>query len=309
MNAEGQFDIRLIMLPPGYCNYRCTFCHQEGLADVRRRQAPQALAPEELTDLVLSLLPCGLAGITVSGGEPLLQTKLVIAFLRTLPPLPVTIVSNGTLLSRFLPHALQCPQISWRFNINLPSFDPTVFRILTGQCHIEPSRIVSQVQSAVGHGFEVNLSCVLCPPRNDSSESLRSYIMHASKNGVSNVRFLVQPNADLHGYLDSALNLGTPLSVRRAGRVRRYQWHTDLGIEIVQCENPEVERSGLDVGDIYLTTRRTVKLGLWGEETPFTDLDHLRTLVGRYLRPGDGQDGPPARAFPPSHRLPTPFAG
>lgn len=288
MSTSGlSFDLRLIFLPPGYCNYQCPFCHEEGVIAARRSTTGPPFPPREVCDLVLWLKPSGLRGVTFSGGEPLLWVDALVAIAEELPPLPLTIVTNGTRLSTLASHVERLPQFKWRLNINFPSFDPLLFSALTGQSRFKPTHILAALPALLRLGVEVNFNCVLCPGQNDDPEVIGSFAAKALRLGVSNVRFLLQSGTEvLSGKAEFTFPpFGYTPSVRRGGRIMRYDLRGGRSIEVVRCES-ELPPNGDPYpgqADIYVTTRRTVKFGLRGSEHYFTGFESLRGLLRGWL--------------------------
>jgi molybdenum cofactor biosynthesis enzyme MoaA len=285
MNTQSEFDIRVVLSPPGYCNYRCPFCHQEGIPDARRSRHSYMIEPHEFKDLVLWLKGLGLRGVTLSGAEPLMQVQEIAQLLDKLPPTPITIVTNGRLLSEIFPIVNKWQQCPWRVNINFPSFERNLFYRLTGQTKTGPETILSQLSSAVDMGIEVNLNCVLCPGDNDDANALNSYVDNAKHHHVSFVRFLFQTVASSldEERVMNALKLPTRFEYRRGGRIKRFSISHQTGIEFVHCESGVTPDINSQRADIYLTTRRTVKLGLLGEEHAFDNLEKLRSIISGYF--------------------------
>lgn len=287
MSKNGPFDLRLIVLPAGYCNFDCVFCHREGLDDARSISAAHdpGLQVDEVAALVAWLLERGMSGITISGGEPLMRIAWVREVLCVVPRLPVTIVTNGTLLKRFIEHGFNGAADMLRINLNFPSFHTETFRKLTGQHSTRPETILEQVVFAVGAGYMVNLSCVLYPGENDAPEELRHYRDSATSLRVAGIRYLLQPEAPewLEDELAATLQLPPTGSIRRNGRVRSYPQAAGPVIEFARCEPRGASATPDGTSDVYVTTRRTVKFGLWGKESQFSCLSQLQSLIASFL--------------------------
>lgn len=285
MNHNSKFNLRLIFLPPGYCNYHCTFCHHEGYSVDRKAYRMSHLDPEKFRDLVLWLQTLGLYGITISGGEPLMQTELVISLLRELPPLPIKVNTNGRWLSKLIPHISVLKQFSWRVYVNIPSVDQILFHQLTGQSKTKPSDILSQVPDLLNTGSAVYLNCVICPGMNDMPELLNSYMNTALQYKVSGVRFVLQPKTPIsqEDYLRNVLKIPKENSVSRGGRTKSYELPYGINMKLVRCEDNPTENIDSGRADIFITTKQTVKLGLWREEMYFKDFNHLQTVILRYF--------------------------
>ena len=79
------------------CNYKCFFCHEEGLNMKSSRKLNKT--KEEVYNLIQEGLRNGYKDITFTGGEPLLKIKDVIWYFRKLRENnqnpDITIVTNG----------------------------------------------------------------------------------------------------------------------------------------------------------------------------------------------------------------------
>lgn len=282
----SEFNLRLIVLPRGYCNYRCPFCHEEGVHNARKTHYKNHIDPQDFHKLVLWLQTLGMNGVIISGGEPLMQTDTVVSILQRLPALPITVNTNGTWLSKLIPHVYELNQLSWKVNINFPSFDQILFHQLTGQKRIKPYDILSQLTPAIDAGIIANFNCVINIGKNDNGCFLNSYIYTALKYRVSNVRLILQPDSSVDDEFRLKEILKFPRSSvsERGGRVQSYKLPSGMGVELVRCESDPTEKINSGKADIYLTTRQTVKLGLWGREKFFRDFKHLQLLILKYFK-------------------------
>lgn len=285
---SGGFDLRLIFLPMGYCNYRCSFCHQEGLPEVRDGSPRWNFEPQRIKDLVEWLKPAGLEGVTMSGGEPLLALDNLLEVAAALPRLPVTLVTNGTHLWSLIKNLDRLDGRPLRINLNVPAFEESLFRRLTNQNSWFLSRALEAARMLVGLGVEVNLNCVVCPGENDEPKIIDDYLSLANEMGISSARFLVQsevPSKGLIGTLEALLGPSVTWRARHAGRVLTLVRNGSCSVEVVSCQRQVNARqiSWEDGADLYLTARKSVKFGLWGEEIFFDDWHELRSLVTRQI--------------------------
>jgi pyruvate-formate lyase-activating enzyme len=277
----------LIFLPLGYCNNYCIFCHHEGLSDARDHLEGREFSPGRLRDVVEWLRPAGLQGVIFSGGEPLLAINNVLEVAAALPNVPVTLLTNGTLLWRLIRRLVDLRERSIRVRINLPSFDARVLAKLTGRGDISLERMLVGVRALLHLGFDVDLNCVVCSGENDTAEAVADYIRRAEDLGVTRVRFLIQAGAAA-----TTLQALTPWltsshggRAQRDGRVVVYERAGAIPVDTVTCQerNPVGESSWAGGSDIYLSARHSVKLGLWGEERCFEDWDDVYSLLADYL--------------------------
>ena len=89
-------DLRLILTKS--CNYRCTFCHQEGVA----HELAQVLDNQDylfLYDIVQKRQQ--IEGVTLTGGEPLMYNQILpLSKMLHDHGAKITMVTNGSLLDK-----------------------------------------------------------------------------------------------------------------------------------------------------------------------------------------------------------------
>ncbi len=141
------------------CNYRCLFCHGEG---VELSKGPIKDKDESSTlKVVEKILDKGCTDITLTGGEPLLRKELVLQILEFAsnanPLSKVTVTTNASLLdSSWIEKAAKTGNI--RLNVSLHSADSDIYMRLTGQKVFQLADIkerLSQV-SAARIPFKIN---------------------------------------------------------------------------------------------------------------------------------------------------------
>ena len=116
-------DLRLILTKS--CNYRCSFCHQEGVT----HEILKTLTNEDYVFLYNTLHhQQNIQAVTLTGGEPLMYQKIVsLCKLLYDCKAKITLVSNGSLLNRF--HEIG----EWlhRINISLHTLDQEQYQDIT----------------------------------------------------------------------------------------------------------------------------------------------------------------------------------
>lgn len=285
MINDNGFNLRLIFLPPGYCNYHCRFCHLEGLSADQGKLRGQDFDSEQIKELTEWLKPIGLDGVTMSGGEPLLSLDNVLDIAARLLPLPLTLVTNGTRLRSLINRWDRLNGRPLSINLNMPTFEIRLFQKLTGQERFSPSQILEAARALVSLGAEVNLNCVVCPGYNDSPQMLRDFVQCVDKLGFNSSRFLVQNEASKQAVL-KALQLwfGPSFSwkLRRGGRILTLIRKGFCSVEVVTChreahsEKKTIQEAG---ADLYLSARNSVKLGLSGKEIFFADWTEFQSIL------------------------------
>jgi pyruvate-formate lyase-activating enzyme len=286
VSSTEAFDLRLVYLPRGYCNYRCSFCHEEGVPSAR--QTTRALEFDALLirRAVAYLQQHGMAGVTISGGEPLLALSNVIEVATAIPTIPLTIVTNGTRLRRLTPYLPALGLKRLRINLNVPTFNCELFRQITGQHRHRPVAIADEAQALINAGVEVNVNCVVCDGVNDKPDQVTHYLHNACHDGFLGVRFLTECPAVKIRVVEALRRLSIyPQRTRRGGRVISFGTYQSCSVELVMCQARGEANVTVDQGraDLYMTARGSVKLGLWGPEVPFSDWESLKSRMAAIL--------------------------
>ncbi len=289
MISDNGFNLRLIFLPLGYCNYHCRFCHLEGLSSDQGKLRGQDFDPEQIKELIGWLRPIGLDGVTMTGGEPLLALNNVLNIAEKLPPLPLTLATNGTRLWSLIERLDRFNGRSLSINLNMPTFESRLFQKLTGQKKFSPSQAIEAATALVRLGVEVNLNCVVCPGYNDAPQMLRDFVQCVDKLGFNSSRFLVQNEASKRAVLNALqLWFGPSFSwkLRRGGRLLTLLRKEFCSVEVVICHreaNSEKKTIQDAEADLYLSARNSVKLGLSGKEFFFADWTEFQSILTRNL--------------------------
>jgi cyclic pyranopterin phosphate synthase len=110
------------------CDYRCIYCHREGL----KRDVNDELTPSELYKLAKASTELGIYRVKITGGEPLLREDLplIISKLKEAGMKEVSLTTNGHMLPD---KALELRKAGLdRVNVSLPSLRDDVYRFVTG---------------------------------------------------------------------------------------------------------------------------------------------------------------------------------
>ncbi len=113
------------------CNFRCVYCHDEGLGPVlpARSLAPDEMSAAHVLRLVEVAAGFGISSVKYTGGEPLLRPDLAEIIAGTRARIPrVSLTTNGSLL-RHQAADLAAAGLE-RVNISLDSLDPEAFRAI-----------------------------------------------------------------------------------------------------------------------------------------------------------------------------------
>ncbi len=109
------------------CNYRCLFCHMEGIEESRTY-----LTPEEIRIIAEVATELGIRKFKITGGEPLLRPDIVriVKLLSELKPLDLGITTNGYYLTRYIEKLVDAGLM--RVNVNLPTLRREKYKLITG---------------------------------------------------------------------------------------------------------------------------------------------------------------------------------
>ena len=110
------------------CNMECTFCTNEHTYSELENHDEWPFKWFKTLISVVSNIDNYLTSITITGGEPLLHQKFVkITNSLNLLSIPITLVTNGTLISNYI----QCLDCFDRINISLHSLNPVAYSRIT----------------------------------------------------------------------------------------------------------------------------------------------------------------------------------
>lgn len=113
------------------CNFRCVYCHDEGLGPVlpARQQDPEEMDTRHVLRLVEAAAGFGIQSVKFTGGEPLLRQDLAEIVRGSRREIPrVSLTTNGSLLQH---RAAELADAGLeRVNISLDTVDPEAFRAI-----------------------------------------------------------------------------------------------------------------------------------------------------------------------------------
>jgi molybdenum cofactor biosynthesis enzyme MoaA len=123
---ENWLTLRLLLTEQ--CNFRCTFCHNEGQGS---KSEQSSLTGRELERLISVGKEHGLRQLKFSGGEPTLH-PLLTSFLEIAgsdPSIDCSVITNASDTSSI---ERVSDQSNFRVSVNVPTVDPNEFGRLTG---------------------------------------------------------------------------------------------------------------------------------------------------------------------------------
>ena len=148
------------------CNLRCFYCMPEkGLALLPK---DHLLTYAEMALVVRAAVGLGINRVRLTGGEPLVRAGLVdlVSMLSRIDGLEdISLTTNGVLLAGLAP-ALKRAGLR-RVNVSLDTFDPQVFRRITGRDGLKA--VLKGIDAAREIGLDpVKINTVVIPGVNDS---------------------------------------------------------------------------------------------------------------------------------------------
>ncbi|MEE9367687.1 MAG: GTP 3',8-cyclase MoaA [Pontiella sp.] len=181
-------DLRLSVIDR--CNFRCTYCMpaDEVGPDFPWLGKSEKLSFDEMLRLVRPFARLGVEKIRLTGGEPLLRTKLseLVEGLRAIPGIKdIAITTNGILLPRF---AVDLKKAGLdRITVSLDALDEKIFHKMNGGFD-SPSNVLEGIDAAQQAGFEkIKINTVV---RRDLNMSEVVPILDQFRNSGITVRFI-----------------------------------------------------------------------------------------------------------------------
>jgi len=176
------------------CNYKCFFCHEEGL-DMKVGWQHKQL--DEIYNLCKRALRNDYNDITFTGGEPLIKYKEIIEILRRfekdeLRP-NLTIVSNAQLLNDELIEAIKSYKGRVKFNISVHHSDSKKYLEITKPNRIDENHfevIKNNIRKLTQNGIYTKLNFVVLKGINTSITELNNIITLSKELKVNRIKFL-----------------------------------------------------------------------------------------------------------------------
>ncbi len=232
------------------CNYKCFFCHEEGMEMGEKRAEEKEY--EEIEAMVLTAISRGYEDLTFTGGEPLLKKTLLIKILKKLNTLDkkpdTTIVTNGVLIDEELLDEIVKYQGKFKFNISMHHLDKDKYYDIVIPKNKKKENfdiVIENIKAVVKRGIYIKLNFVILNGINNSKEDLDQILDFASQIKVNRVKFLEFLVTDklLHFYkyyftLNSLKEMMKDKVefIKKDLRTEYYRYKgTDLEIELAHC--------------------------------------------------------------------------
>ncbi len=155
-------SLRISLTASARCNYRCVFCHMEGINE----NFETLMTSEEIARIVRVLVPFGIDRVKLTGGEPMLRSDIleIVRLVEETGIRELSMTTNGTRL-RELAHQLKREGLD-RVNVSLHTLRPDRYREITkADKHAE---VVEAIRTAVEAGLTpVKINVTLLKGVND----------------------------------------------------------------------------------------------------------------------------------------------
>ena len=156
------------------CNFRCFFCHMEGL----RREDREEMQPSDYLIVALASRKIGVRSFKLTGGEPLIRrdiVDIVKALREGHPTAKISLTTNGYFLDLYASKLAELG-VS-HVNVSLHSLDRRRFKQITGVDGLD--RVVHGLLDAHEHGLHIKINTVVL--RGFTAEELDRLLELAAK--------------------------------------------------------------------------------------------------------------------------------
>lgn len=178
---EVSFKIASRVVLTSKCNFRCFFCHNEGIS--KKLESDLILSSAQFKKVLEEFKSLGCSSVAFTGGEPLLASsfeEMVKVGSEVFSPSKVFITTNATLLHKKLPFLKKLGLK--RLYISLHSLDPKKFKFVTGEDRL--GQVIKNIDFALKNKMELVINMVLIKGINTSAKSLREMFEFCQQRGV-----------------------------------------------------------------------------------------------------------------------------
>lgn len=176
------------------CNYRCFFCHEEGM-DMNTTRGKKS--EQEICNLLLELKQKKYNAITFTGGEPLIEKKALLNYLSFMKDnnyLPtVSIVTNGYLIDDDFINAVKQYPGKLKFNVSLHSTDSETYISIVNPKNLDNNAfniVYNNLLKLKKHNINFKLNFVLLKKMNSDISKIKHILDFAQEVGAYGVKFL-----------------------------------------------------------------------------------------------------------------------
>ncbi|MCL7385602.1 MAG: GTP 3',8-cyclase MoaA [Thaumarchaeota archaeon] len=148
--------MRISLTPSTKCNFKCIFCHMEGIYE----DAETTMTPEEIERVMKILKKYGINNVKLTGGEPMLRSDIVeiVERLHNIGFEEISMTTNGTRFPQ-LAKRLRDAGLN-RVNISLHSINAQKFCWITGAKPTDGEKRLQYTIDAIKAAFDAGMDVV-----------------------------------------------------------------------------------------------------------------------------------------------------
>lgn len=158
-------DLRIIVT--NRCNYRCIFCHREGVFN----KYGEELSRYDWRFLVETAIEIGVKSFKITGGEPFIRED-VVDIMKDIVEYSgvVSVVTNASLLDKYIDKFVKVGVN--HVNISLLSLKPNIYYELTGG---DLNKVLENIDKLVDHNIFVKINYVVLKQNIDEFREILNY--------------------------------------------------------------------------------------------------------------------------------------
>lgn len=175
------------------CNYRCIFCHNDGINAQHKLTENITIIKDVIDNFILS----GGKDITFTGGEPLLTKKTLDTLITLInyvryeknSDIPITIVTNASNINTEVVNQLKGIK-NLKFNISIHSFIPEKYLMITNQKKYTLPEVLNKISLLSENDIKFKTNYVIVKGINNSEEDVRKAIYESKRLGAISIKFI-----------------------------------------------------------------------------------------------------------------------
>ena len=208
------------------CNFRCVYCHNEGLGDTRgpADAHPDEMSADEVVRLLRAAREFDITRVKLTGGEPLLRRDLEEIVSRVSPFMEVSLTTNGSLLATRA-QALAEAGLA-RVNVSIDTLDARHFRAVR-RGSLEP--VLTGLEAAIGAGLApVKINTVLMEDTIGELPELVDFVAQREGLALQLIEVMPEIRTDMAPRRADLDRVRAWLDERTAAHTRRSMHHRDV---------------------------------------------------------------------------------
>lgn len=186
-NVTKGVEVRLLLT--NKCNFKCIFCHGEGIGV----NESLSLDQEQIKILLLQCQSNGCHTISLSGGEPLINFDGLTRIIENCNQMDYTpnikIITNGALISKEFIEIIQLYKGNIYINLSVHSLYEDKFDLITKTSN-QYFKVMSGIESLVNADIDFRLNYVVLKDVNDKVDDFKNSIITCINKGVKKITFL-----------------------------------------------------------------------------------------------------------------------